>query len=202
MKKVLFSIFIALVAIFLSSNVFAQKLEFFGAGVGTKIHHVEVLESNIIEPTIGGILEIGYEFEGSEKSKLAKSITGEIFLGMPSVVFMSSSFKKGFATELVLKFNLETHAPNPLGAYAGVSVGHMGVLPVVSDGEKGNIIYHLGEDSYPEFLKMAKEKKRITENYTDVEVGVSYELDGLKFELGYGLLHKSIGITVKYNLRL
>ena len=199
MKKVLF-IFVALVAIFLGKNASAQKLEFFGAGLATKFHHVEVLESEISESTIGASVEFGHEFEGH--GHLAKSLTGELFLGSPLTTLKSPSFNKGFATEFVLKFGLETHAENPLGAYAGVSIGHISALPVIYVSDKNSIVSRFGEEGYHEFSEMAKNKERMVENYSDVEVGASYELDGLKFELGYGLIHHSIGISMKYNLRI
>jgi len=199
MRNVL-SIFVALVAIFLSDDVFAQKFEFFGAGLGSKRHHVEVLGSEISESTIGAVIEFGHEFEGH--GHLAKSLTGEWFLGSPLTTFKSTSFNKGFATEFVLKFGLENHAENPLGAYAGVSVGHISALPVICASDKGSIVSRFGEEGYHEFSDMAKNKERMVENYSDVEVGVSYEFDALKFELGYGLLHRSVGISLKYNLRL
>ncbi len=191
--------FLISIVVLLSSASFAQ-VEMFGAGIGTKIHRVEFGEVSLTQSTIGAIFEFGHEFEG--EGTMSKSITAEVFAGTLVDDLISKSLKNAFATELIAKFNLDqAHKENPLGIYSGISFGHMSLLPVDNASDKEELSSILGHEGYDEFTEMAHKKKRISESYMDVEIGGSWELDGLKFEASYGVIHGSIGFSIKYSLK-
>jgi hypothetical protein len=199
MKKFFTVSVIALLVIFLTSNISVAQVRLLGGGATTKIHKLDLFGTRVIEPTINAVFEFGHRFE-QENTKIAKIISTDLSIGLPSATLMSKSFSRGIALEAAFKLTFEQVRDNPLGAYIGVSFGHMSTLPVRYEEERGKIIYFLGEKALEPFYKMAKEKKKMIEDYADVDAGVSYEHDSMKFGVSYGFIHQSICLSITHTL--
>ncbi len=182
-----------IVAIVAVINVNGQS--FYGGGATVKIHEVNYFDvKKNFEPIIYGSFFFGKKYE--EGGVINKFIEAGVNLGIPTSTILAQSFSKGFAYEGELKLSIESKKENPLGLFISVIAGKASVLPKYVAGEKGKVNYFLGKDAYSPFIEMAKKKERMSISYTDIEPGVSFELDGLKFSASYGLIHKTIGISI------
>lgn len=186
-----------IVVIVMAINVNAQVL--YGGGAVLKIHEVNYFEvKKNFEPVIYAAFFLGKKYE--EGNVTNKVIETGVNLGLPTSTILAKSFSKGFAYEGEFKFSLESKNKNPLGLFVSIVAGRASILPKYIAGEKGKVNYFLGKEAYAPFIEMAKKKERMSISYVDIEPGISFELDQLKFSGSYGLKHKTIGLSITRDL--